>query len=254
MLNPAYLLTVFLVFVRIGGVMVAAPFFSHGAIPVRMRVLLAVLLAYVMAMLVPGPLPAHISSPFALLAAVGVEALTGLVLVFAAQFIFLAVQFAGEIAGFQMSLSMAQVYNPVEGHASNPLGRFLTLTFLLVFLLIDGHHHLLRALAASFRAVPLAGANLAAAGPLLLAWTGDFFTAALRLAAPFVVTLFLIDLVLGVFARVVPQADLFSLSLPLKLAVGLGLAVFFMQNFFPIVPDLVARMLDDLLRLVEALA
>ena len=70
--------------------------------------------------------------------AVAVEVLTGLVLGFTAQFIFWAVQFAGEIAGFQMGLSLAQVYDPATGGASNPLGNLLTLSFLLVFLLLDG--------------------------------------------------------------------------------------------------------------------
>jgi hypothetical protein len=66
------------------------------------------------------------------------------------------------VIGFQIGLSMAQVYNPLEGEYSNPLGRLLNLTFLLVFLLIDGHHHILRALITSFEVVPLAGAQVGA--------------------------------------------------------------------------------------------
>ena len=68
------------------------------------------------------------------------------------------------------------------------------------------------------------------------------------------VTIFLVDTALGVFARVVPQADLFSLGLPLKLLSGLGMMYFFLQNFFLVIPDLVALMLNDLLSLIEALA
>ena len=163
-------------------------------------------------------------------------------------------QFAGEVVGFQMGLSLAQIYNPVEGLYANPLGRLLSLSFMIVFLLIDGHHHVLRALVGSFDVVPLAGAHLAATGPLLLKWTGALFVTALRLASPFMVTIFLVDTALGVFARVVPQADLFSLGLPLKLLTGLGMLYFFLQNLFPVIPDLVTLMLNDLLALIEALA
>ena len=124
----------------------------------------------------------------------------------------------------------------------------------MVFLLIDGHHHVLRALVGSFDVVPLAGAGLANVGGLLLEWTGALFVTALRLASPFMVTIFLVDVTLGVFARVVPQADLFSLGLPLKLLVGLGMTVFFLQNLFPVIPDLLTLMLDDLLSVIEALA
>jgi flagellar biosynthetic protein FliR len=163
------------------------------------------------------------------------------------------VEFAGEIIGFQMGLSIAQVYNPISGATSNPLGRFLTVAFLLVFLVLDGHHYILRALVVSFEVVPLAGANLAATGPLLLGWTGQLFITALRLAAPFMITIFMLDAALGVFARLIPQADLFSLGLPLKLFAGLSLTYFYLQHFFPVIPDMILTMYGDMLTLIEML-
>lgn len=252
-LSPTYLLTVLLVFVRIGGLLVAAPFFSREFVPVRIKVLLAVLLAYTFAGLVRHPLPPAVEEPVGFMLSLLVEAATGLILGFAMHLVFWAVQFAGEIMGFQIGLSLAQVYNPISGGSANPLGRFLSLALLLVFLLLDGHHHVLYALAHSFEVVPLGGADLAAGGPLLLQWTGAFFTTALRLAAPFMITIFLIDVALGVFARVVPQADLFSLSLPLKLLIGLGVFYFFLQNVFPALPSLIEEMAADGLRLLEVL-
>jgi flagellar biosynthetic protein FliR len=252
-LEPGYLFSVFLVFVRIGGLMVAAPFFGHQSVPVRVKIPLAVLLAYTIVGLVPGPLPAHVAHPVGLMLAVAIEALTGILLGFAAQFVFWAVAFAGELIGFQMGLSLATVYNPAEGVHSNPIGRFLVMSMLLVFLLLDGHHQVLRALVASFAVVPLSGADLSQGGPLLLTWTGAFFGTALRLAAPFMITMFLIDVAFGVFARIAPQADLFSLGFPVKLLVGLGLTFFFLQNFMPVLPDLIQGMYTDVLAMIEAL-
>jgi flagellar biosynthetic protein FliR len=254
LLNPDYLLQVLLVFVRIGGVLVAAPFFSQRFIPVQVKVMVSVLLAFSLTGLVVGPLPPHVTHPLGFLLAVVVEALTGVLLGFAAQFIFFTVQFAGDIIGFQMSLSLAQIYNPISGEPSNPIGRFLTLGVMLIFVLLGGPQQIVVALATSFDAVPLAGADIAAGGPLLLQWTGLFFASALRLAAPFMVTLFLIDVALGVFARMVPQADLFSLSLPIKLLVGIGVFALFLPQIGPIVPDLLHQMVADLARMIEALA
>lgn len=252
-LSPGYLFSVFLVFVRIGALMVSAPFFGHQAVPVKVKIPLALLLAYSLVGLVPGPLPEHVDHPFGLALAVAVETFTGVLLGFAAQLVFWAVQFAGEIIGFQMGLSLATAYNPFDSVPSNPVGRFITLTMLLVFLLLDGHHHVLRALVASFDVVPLGGANLSRSGPLLLQWTAGFFGTALRLAAPFMITMFLIDVSLGVFARVAPQADLFSLGLTLKLFIGLALTVFFLQNFLPILPETFRQLSDDVLAMIEAL-
>lgn len=253
-IDAAYLFTILLVFVRIGGLMVAAPVFGHMSVPVRVRVLFSVLIAYLLVGFVSGPLPANVGHPFIFMMAVGIEALTGVMLGFAAQFIFWIVQYAGEVIGYQMALSLANVFNPIDGMHSNPVGRFLMTSMLLIFILLDGHHYILQALVQSFEVVPLAGANLAGGGPLMLEWTGSFFTTALRLASPFMITIFLVDASLGVFARVAPQADLFSVALPVKLIVGLSMLVFFVGNFVPMIPDMIRRMTDYMMALLEAFA
>jgi flagellar biosynthetic protein FliR len=254
LLEPAYLLRVFLIFARIGGLLTTAPFFSHPSILIRLKIFLAVLLAYALVGIIPGELPPYATTTAGILFAVGVEVLTGVTIGFAGQFIFWAVQFFADTIGFQMGLSLAQVYNPADGTNTNPLGRFISLSMLLVFLLLDGHHHVLRALVLSFEHIPLAAANLSNAGPLMLDWMGRLFLTGLRLAAPFLVTFFLVESALGVFARVVPQADLFTLGLPLKLLIGLSVSLLFMQNFFPVIPILISQLLDDLVNLIEALS
>ncbi|MFW5955499.1 MAG: flagellar biosynthetic protein FliR [Rhodothermales bacterium] len=253
-INPEYLAAVFLVFVRLSGLFVTAPFFSHRSVPVRVRIFLAVLLAHALVGLISSDaIGAHTLTPVGMAVAVILEALTGILLGFAAQLIFWALQYAGEIMGFQMGLAMAHVFNPIDGTQSNTIGNILTLTFLIVFLLLDGHHHVLRAVVISFDVVPLAGARLAAGAPLLLQWMSDFFTTALRLAAPFMVTIFLVDVALGVFARMVPQADLFSLGLPVKLLAGILLLLVYTAYFFPLIPDLLAEILSYLRAMIEAL-
>lgn len=247
-------LRVLLVFVRVGGLLVAAPFFSRPFIPVLVKVLLAVLLAFVLAGFAQGPLPAHVDHPVGFALALLIEAGTGLLLGFAARFVFFAVQAAGEVLGFQMSLGLAQAYSPMADGNENPLGQALSLALLLLFVLLDGPAHLIHALTASFELVPLGGARLEAGGPLLIQWTGSFFATALRLAAPFMVAMLLLDTALGIFARVVPQADLFAISLPAKLILGLGAFLVFLQGFFAFAPTLLETMLSDMAQLLQVLA
>jgi len=253
-INPLYIISIFLVFVRIGALMMAAPLFSHPSIPKQLKVLISLLLAYGMVGFVTTPLPPHITQPAALAVAIGVEVLTGTTIGFAAQFIFWAVQHAGEVFGFQMGLSMAQAYDPVNGSNSNPMGRILLLTFLTVFVTIDGHHFLFRALAVSFEVVPLGGARLQAGGEMMLQWTGGLFLTALRLASPFMVTFFFVEASMGVFAKVVPQANLFILGIPLKLLIGFSMAIAFMQHFLPVIINLTGQMYDDLIDIISVLA
>lgn len=254
-ISPEYLASIFLVFVRIGGLFVAAPFFSHRSVPVRLRIFLAVLLAHILVGFVPGgSVGPALLTPVGMAAGVVVEAATGLLLGFAAHLIFWSVSYAGEVLGFQMGLTMAQVFNPIDGTQTNPIGNILSFTFLIIFLLLDGHHHVLRAMVVSFEVVPLSGGRLAAASPLLLDWMGEFFSTALRLAAPFMVTIFLVDVALGVFARMVPQADLFSLGLPAKLLSGLLLLVLYMGYFFPLAPGFLSELLSYVRSVIEAIA
>ncbi|MEF8816031.1 MAG: flagellar biosynthetic protein FliR [Salinibacter sp.] len=253
LLDSEYILRVLLVFVRVSGLLLAAPVFRQQTIPVRVRVLAGVVLAYSLAGFATGPLPEHVTHDVGFILVVLVEAGTGLVMGFTARIIFWAMSFAGTIMGYQMALSLAQTYNPISGTSSNPLGQILSYAFLLAFLLADGHHFLLRALAQSFEVVPLGGATLAAVGPPLLEWMGDFFRLAVRLAAPFLVILFLTDIALGIFARLVPQANLFTLSLPAKLLVGIGIFFAFIQGVFPFFPSLfgqIEQMVHEVLRVI----
>ncbi|HET6567153.1 MAG TPA: flagellar biosynthetic protein FliR [Rhodothermales bacterium] len=253
-LNPEYILRIFLIFVRIGAVLMVAPFFNHPSVPIRIKVFFSLLLAFSLSGVIPGTLPPYADTTVGMGMAIAVEAITGIAIGFAGQLIFWSIQFAGEIIGFEVGLSMSQAFDPTSNSSNNVMGRFLALTFLLVFVLLDGHHQILLALAASFQVVPLAGAHVAAVGPFLMSCTGGFLETALRLAAPFMVTIALVDTSLAVLGRVAPQTDLFSISLPLKLLVGLGLAYFFMQEFFPVIPTMIDHMTDDILHMLEAIA
>lgn len=252
-LDTGSVVRVLLVFVRVSGLLLAAPFFGQNSIPVRVRVLTGVILAYSLAGFATGPLPEYIGHNVGFVLALIVEAGTGLLIGFTARLIFWAVNFAGTIMGYQMALSLSQTYNPMTGASSNPLGQILSYVFLLAFLLLDGHHALLRALARSFEVIPLGGGVLAPGGPLLLEWMGEFFRIAMRLAAPFLVLLFFADVALGIFARLVPQANLFTLSLPAKLLVGISIFFAFLQGFFPSVPPLIDRIDQLVMELIRAI-
>jgi flagellar biosynthetic protein FliR len=253
-LDPANVVRMLLVFVRVSGLLIAAPFFGQNSIPTRVRVLMGAVLAYSLAGFATGPLPEYVEHDVGFALIVLIEASTGILIGFTARLIFWAINFAGTIMGYQMALSLSQTYNPMTGASSNALGQILSYAFLLAFLLLDGHHMLLRALAQSFEAIPLGGGLLASGGPLLLDWMGDFFRIALRFAAPFLVLLFFTDIALGIFATLIPQANLFTLSLPAKLLVGIAAFFAFIHGFFPSVAPLIQRIDVWVMEVIRALA
>jgi flagellar biosynthetic protein FliR len=148
------------------------------------------------------------------------EAVTGLAIGFASGLIFAGAQAAGELIGFDLGLSLATAFDPETG-PNNVIGNFLYLAMVLVFLLLNGPQFILQALVLSYDAVPLGGLVLTAATvDQFLHMTGLIFIVGMKCAAPIVVASFLLNLALAVLARVAPQVNVFIISFPIKIAVG----------------------------------
>src|SRR5262249_43819388 len=149
------------------------------------------------------------------------ELSVGLLIGFAASLLFAAVQAGGQLLDQELGLVVASVLDPVTNEPVSLLGQFKLLLAALVYLLIDGHHFLIRAVADSFRVVPMGGLRLGRGAAMHLSDTlpRDLFRIAVQIAAPSIVTLFLITIALAFMARTVPEMNLFVLGFPIRLAV-----------------------------------
>jgi flagellar biosynthetic protein FliR len=159
---------------------------------------------------------------FALL--VGSEVMIGLTLAFITQIVFAAVEFCGQIVGMQMGLTIASIMDPSLGTQTQIMSVISTLFATLLFLSLNIHHLFIRAIMDSFKVIPLGGWHLG--GELinfLIMRTGDIFTIGVRLAAPVMVALLLTTIALGIMARAFPQMNIFMVSMPLN--IGLGLTI-----------------------------
>jgi flagellar biosynthesis protein FliR len=107
----------------------------------------------------------------------------------------------------------------------------------LLFLELDAHHTLLRGLAYSFTAVPVGQPFTLHAQPLI-AQFGIMYTYGFVLVAPAVVGLMLIDVAVAVAARIMPQANVYFVALPLKVFVGLLLLALSLRFMQPLIEDM----------------
>lgn len=219
---PETLLPTFLlVLARIGGLVVAAPVFGHLLVPVRVRAGIALVLA---AALVPAvtPVPEAPATLWALAGWVVVESAIGMVLGLVAQFVFAGVQLGGQIAGIQMGFGIANLIDPQTHAQVTIVAEWQQLLALLLFLVFDIHHVLLRALLGSFQAAPPGTAVLTAASVRgVVTLSADLFSVGVRIAAPVLIALLLSNGALGVLARTVPQLNVFVVGFPLNVGVGL---------------------------------
>ena len=211
-----------LVLARIAGLVLAAPLFGHVALPKRVRIGLAVAFAVALAPGVPA-LPSGAPTDLLTLAAlVGIESALGVMIGLVAQLVFAGIQLGGQIAGISMGFGMASLVDPQTHAQETIVAHWQQLVALLVFLVLDAHHLLLRTLMASFRTAPPGAVALSGEGfRVLVSLAGELFELGARVAAPVVLAILLTNAALGVLARMVPQLNVFVVGFPVNVGVGL---------------------------------
>ena len=229
---PAWLLVLF----RLSGIFLFAPLFGSSAVPVRIRVMLAVGLSLCVypALVQPGAAALPLIAPLlegglGLWSVVGVtatELMVGLVIGFGASLPLTGMQLAGHIIDQQIGLGLAGVFNPDLNEQGSVVGEFLFMMALTVFLVLGGHRILLSTLVGSFSLVPLGGFVPGSdVLQLIMGLMTVMFDLALRVAGPLLCLIFLQTVALGFIARTVPQLNILSIGFPLRILVGAGILV-----------------------------
>jgi len=207
-------------FCRIMALLSTAPVIGEGLVPLPVRALLSLVLAFLM---LPLTKSAAMPDPFSLQGVVAMfeQAVIGGVIGLALQFAMAVVSMLGFLVSSQVGFSMAQMNDPVNGQPSDVISTLLSLVAILVFFAIDGHLVLASVLGESFRAWPVGGGY----GPLLLQTValnvGWVFSAAVLLAVPIVFSTLVVQIGFGFLNRVAPTLNLFSLGFSLVTMFGL---------------------------------
>jgi flagellar biosynthesis protein FliR len=221
-----------LILVRMAGLFLTAPVFSSKNINVMVKAAWILLVTFVIFPVVDFK-PENLPAPgLALGLAVIREVLVGLSVGMGASMILSGIQMAGQIADTQMGLGLANVIDPMTNTQVSVMGQFFYTIATLVFLAVDGHHMLIKALVDSFSVVPLGQAHFTPAlGTKMMSLFSQMFFIAFRVGAPIIGALFITNMALGVVARTVPQMNVFIVGMPLNLGVGLLIAATSMSFF-----------------------
>lgn len=219
--NQAEILTFILVVMRVSVFLISWPVFSSGNVPAPIKVLLSLVLAIVM---FPAIGHDRLSAPqleqFYIWLLMR-EAFIGLALGFLARFFFFAISICAQIASDSIGLSSVQLLNPTTNDRSSAIEEFYTILATLFFLGLNGHHIFISGLAKSYEILPLSlnalnMAVLGSAGTLAQSVT----VMGIKLAAPVLVSIFCMNLAMGIIGRAVPQINVLVTSMPINIMVG----------------------------------
>lgn len=222
-LSVTFILTAFLIFVRVSTILMTAPFFGSGMIPKRIKLFFAVLVTVLLYPVIPlqgATIPVTANS-FEVLIAIFKEISVGLAMGLVGQLIFGGVQFGGQFISIQVGLGFSSVIDPLTQQQNGVISQMLILLGTIFFLAIGGDQIYLKAMVKSFEIVPLGTVHMAAPAPELIKMAGELFVIGVQVASPFIIVFFLMDLTFAIFARIMPQANVFFIELPLKVYVGL---------------------------------
>ncbi|GGD00424.1 flagellar biosynthetic protein FliR [Tersicoccus solisilvae] len=235
----AWLQTLGLAAVRFTAFLVIAPPFSSPAFPARIKAMLGVGLA----LAVTGRIQrAGEIDAVTLITGLALEAATGFALGFLVSVIFSAVQAAGSLIDVFSGFQLAQVYDPQTAVNGAQFTRLMQMTALALLIASDGYQLVLTGLTGSFGALPVAGGlDLTRPVEAMTNAVGGMLVAAVQIAGPLVVVLFLADVGLGLLTRVAPALNAFSLGFPLKTMLTLALG----SILFLALPRVVSALAGD---------
>lgn len=240
-IDQTWLEAVMLAGVRIIAFLVIAPPFAHNAIPLRIKGILALGIAVAVSPVVTRNYTSPDTAGFIL--ALLAEIVTGAALGFLVYLVFAAVQSAGSLVDLFAGFQMATAFDPQGMINGAQFTRLFQMTAIVLLFASDGYQLVIGGLTRTFSALPLGGTlDLARPVQAMVTAATGMFLAALQIAGPLIVVLFLADVGLGLLTRVAPALNAFALGFPLKIFLTLMLG----GIVFAVLPRVVSALVQQI--------
>lgn len=237
----------FLLFIRIGALMLFFPFFSHMQIPIGIKTALAFMLSiFLFPMVQVSENPSSTTIVYFVLESLS-ELLFGLCAGVGLMLVFGAIRLAAEQISMVMGFSIASVIDPQSGVNMPIISNVLNFITLLAFLLFDGHHLILQFLAYSLHYVPLGSFY---PGENLLKYSANgvvnMFLFGFIISFPILALSLLADLIFGMLMKTMPQFNLLVIGFPIKITISFFILTAILAAIVKLFTVLITKVLNDL--------
>ncbi len=220
-------------FMRISAMLMAIPVIGTRMVSVRIRVVLALLISFVVLPLIPE-VPAVDSLSVAGLTISIHQVLIGLAMGFVLQMVLAALTIAGEVISMSMGLGFASMVDPANGVNVPVLSQFFLIMGTLMFLALDGHLMIIQLVVSSFQSLPITGEGIPRDSFwVILSFASQMFIGAAWVALPAMISILVITLAMGVMTRAAPQLNIFSVGFPVTMLVGFIILMLVMPTILP---------------------
>lgn len=227
-----------LVFVRISMVMAIAPMFSNTNIPRRVKVGFAFFLSLVVMNLVDYSSVSY-DGMLGYSIVLAKEAITGLLIGLGSGICLYILNFSGHLVDMEIGFAMVMEMDPTTQVQTTITATLFTAMFMLIFVATDMHYFLIDTMIDSYQLIPIGGSKIT---PFLqqiyMDYMVDYFVIGFRIILPIFCCTLVVNVVLGILAKVAPQMNMFVIGMQLKIFVGLAV-LFIMVSFLPGITDFI---------------
>lgn len=223
MIDTVYFIAFVLIFIRLFAFVQIVPVFYPSGTPNLVKATFPAIVAFI---IMPGVDFTNISlidNNFVLIVACISEVTTGLLLGFIVNLCFSCIRYAGSLMDMHVGFAMMTMFDPNANGSVTLIEKMMNWFTVITFLLIDGHHILIKALIESFNTVHIGKFILSQKSSMICVQAFiKYFELGLRIAIPIVLIIILTDLTLALVAKTVPQLNVMILGMPIKIVLGLG--------------------------------
>lgn len=233
-----------LVLMRVSGIFIISPLFSAQNIPN----ILKIGFSFILSILISVTLDINIMlEGTTFVAIIAKELMIGLIIGFISYMFFTIFYIMGQLIDMKIGFGMVNVMDPQYKVQVPLMGNFYYILAFLILFSINGHHMIINAIIDSYEFIPIGKfiLNEEVAFSLINILSKTFATG-FKLAAPIIGIIFLMDLLLGILARTMPQMNVFVVGMPLKILVGLLIVSVSIPIFYTITIDIFNETVNEI--------
>jgi len=211
-----------LIFARMGTALAVMPGFGSEFINIRMRLIFALAVSFIMTPVLATVLPRMPETVPGLVVLVGYEMIIGVFFGMIMRTLTSALQVAGTLISYFASMANAFIQDPISEQQSSMLATFMGITALTLIFVMGLHHLMIRSVAESYVLFPPGQELMIGDKVDFLARTVmDSFTIGVKMSAPFMVVVLAYYLGLGILGRLMPQMPVFFVGMPIQIMLQL---------------------------------
>lgn len=245
MIDLAYFLGIFLIFLRISSYFVATKIFFPSGTPIMFKTGFSMILSYGIISGVDHNTVLAIDSNYMIAFYVISEVLTGLILGYITNLVFQAAKLAGSWIDIHAGFSMVTVLDPATQTSTTLMGNLFYFVSLVFFFMINGQELIVKSIYESISIVPLGHTIVYQETVMGAAETiVDFFALGVKIALPIVLIIVMTDICLGLITRTVPTIPIMIFGMPIKNILGFITFLIIMPTMLKIIGTAIYELPD----------